>query len=200
MDIPKLMKYFDYMPDVYCWIGGGGLRSVYDNLKSKDIDFFVSCRRDFDISVDHLLSNGFLLIREMDILFRFKTKEGMEVDLFCKEERCTPERSVLLSDYTMCACAIDRYGSMFYHPNFLKDVNSKSLVYLGNDIMPSQAKSRCNRLNRFLKIGYNISKEELIKLTDRMCQDKVRFYKDYWEPTIQEFDVHVRYNNYYHNV
>ena len=200
MDIPKLMKYFDYMPDVYCWIGGGGLRSVYDKLKSKDIDFFVSCQSDFDISVDHFLSNGFLLIREMDILFRFKTKEGMDVDLFCKEEGCTPERSVILSDYTMCACAIDRYGNIFHHPDFLKDTLSKKLVYLGNDIQPSQAKSRPNRLNRFLKIGYDISKEELIKLTDRMCKDKVRLDKDYWKPTIQDFEVHARYNHYYHSL
>ena len=197
MGISKLMKYFDYMPDVYCWIGGGGLRSVYDGLKTKDIDFFVTCKEDFEKSVNYLLSIEMSLVREMDILYRFKRSDGFDIDLFCKEEGCTPERSVILSDYTMCACAIDRYGNIFHHPDFLKDALSKQLAYLGNDIQPSQAKSRPNRLNRFLKSGYSISKEELIKVTDRMVKDKIPLIKGHWKPTIQDFNVHVRHN--YHN-
>ena len=197
MDIPKLMKYFDYMPDVYCWIGGGGLRSVYDGLETKDIDFFVTCKGDFEKSVDHFLSNGMSLVRKLDIHYWFQRQDGFDIDLFCKEEGCTPERSVVLSDYTACACAIDRYGSIFQHPAFLKDATARRLIYLGNEINKSMAKSRPNRLNRFLKIGYDISKEELIKLTDRMCKDKVRLDKDCWKPIIQDFEVHVRHN--YHN-
>ena len=195
MDIPKLMKYFDYMPDVYCWIGGGGLRSVYDGLETKDIDFFVTCKEDFEKSVNYLLSIEMSLVREMDIFYRFKRSDGFDIDLFCKEEGCTPERSVILSDYTMCACAIDRYGNIFHHPDFLKDATAKQLVYLGNEAQPSQAKSRPNRLNRFLKSGYNISKEELIKVTDRMVKDKVPLIKSHWKPTIQDFEIHVRHNH-----
>ena len=187
MDVPKLMKYFDYMPDVYCWIGGGGLRSVYDGSKTKDIDFFVTCKEDFEKSVDHFLSNGMSLVRKLDIHYWFQRQDGFDIDLFCKEEG---------SDYTVCACAIDRHGSLFQHPAFLKDALARRLIYLGNEINKSMAKSRPNRLNRFLKIGYDISKEELIKVTDRMVKDKVPLIKDYWKPTIQDFNVHVRHNHY----
>lgn len=193
MDIPKLKSYFDLFPeDVYCWIGGGVVRSLFDKSKLKDIDVFVANRTDQERISNSLLNNGATPVANRDILDTFKI-DGLIVDVFCEEEEeyggCTPEESVVWSDYTIAACAIDCRGNMYHHPEFIKDCFAKRLTYIGNDISISQAHSRPNRLRRFVNIGYDIDKENMLYLLDRMCMDKMPLLKGRWKPTINKFDV-----------
>ena len=125
MDIPELKSYFDFFPkNIYCWFGGGLVRSLFDNSKTKDIDVFVSNRKDQESIGKHLLSSGATHVINRDILNTFEI-DGLQVDIFCEEEGSNPADSVIWSDYTITACAIDCHGNMYYHPDFIEDCIAK---------------------------------------------------------------------------
>jgi len=192
VDISELKRYFDFFPkDVYCWLGGGLIRSLFDNSKTKDVDVFVSSRQDQESINKHLLNNGATLVVNRDILDTFKI-DDLQIDVFCEEEGSSPTDSVIWTDYTISACVIDCYGSMYYHPDFIKDCFAKRLQYIGNDITASQAYSRPDRLKRFLNIGYEIDKENMSKLLDRRCVDKIPLQKERWKPIINKFHVEIK--------
>ena len=192
MDIPELKSYFDFFPrDIYCWLGGGLVRSLFDNSKTKDIDVFVSNRKDQESIGKHLLSSGATHVVNRDILNTFKI-DGLQVDIFCEEEGSNPADSVIWSDYTITACAIDCHGNMYYHPDFIKDCIAKRLQYIGNDITIYQTYSRPNRLKRFLNMGYEIDQENMLKLLDRICLDKMPLQTERWKPTINKFHVETK--------
>jgi hypothetical protein len=201
MDISELKSYFDLFPDdVYCWIGGGLVRRLFDNSRIKDVDVFASNRQDQERIGAHLLNNGAIpvAIRGYNNIFDTFKIDDLQVDVFCEEEGeyggSNPTDSVIWTDYTIAACAIDCYGTMYYHPDFIKDCLEKRLQYIGNDITTSQAYSRPNRLRRFLNIGYEIDKENMLKLLDRMCVDKIplRGDKARWKPIINKFHVETK--------
>jgi len=196
MDISELKSYFDLFPDdVYCWIGGGAVRSLFDNTNIKDVDVFTSNRQDKEKINDYLLSNGAVHLGTADILERFLIDGVLRIDVFCEIGEyggCTPEDSVVWSDYTIAAGAVDCRGNMFYHSSFIKDSLEKRLIYLGNDITESQALNRPNRLRRFINIGYDIDKENTLKLLDRMCVDKIPLRKERWKPIINKFHVETK--------
>ena len=192
MDIPELKSYFDFFPkNIYCWFGGGLVRSLFDNSKTKDIDVFVSNRKDQESIGKHLLSSGATHVINRDILNTFEI-DGLQVDIFCEEEGSNPADSVIWSDYTITACAIDCHGNMYYHPDFIEDCIAKRLQYIGNDITISQAYNRPNRLKRFLDIGYEIDQENMLKLLDRICLDKLPLQTEGWKPTINKFHVETK--------
>ena len=192
MDISELKSYFDFFPkNIYCWLGGGLVRSLFDNSKTKDVDIFVSNRQDQESIGKHLLNNGATFVVNRDILDTFKI-DDLQIDIFCEEEGANPTDSVIWTDYTIAACAIDCHDNMYYHPDFIEDCMAKRLQYIGNDITTSQAYSRPNRLKRFLNIGYEIDKENMLKLLDRMCVDKIPLQKERWKPTINKFHVEIK--------
>jgi len=197
MDISELKSYFDLFPDdVYCWIGGGAVRSLFDHSKTKDIDVFTSNHEDQQRIVNHLISSGADHLQKMDIFDKFLISDTIRIDVFCEEEGeyggSNPTDSVVWSDYTIASCAIDCDGVIYHHPDFIKDCLAKRLQYIGNDITTSQAYSRPNRLRRFLNIGYEIDKENMLKLLDRMCVDKIPLRKERWKPIINKFHVETK--------
>jgi tRNA nucleotidyltransferase/poly(A) polymerase len=163
-DLKKYLKqYFDIFKPlgVYSWVAGGVVRDFLRQDDSKDVDFYFKSEKDKESASEFLKKSGYNLTHSWSHHYTFQ-KDGLTLDVSHRENN--PSDCISKFDYTISACAVDSDFNLYFHDDFLKDLERDKLVRISQTdrIIITNIKM----LNRFLKKGYTIDNENLIKYLD----------------------------------
>jgi len=171
--IRKHLRIFKNMNSYY-WIAGGSIMSFFLDESPNDVDFFFKDEGDADKAIRILLKKGFRVVERLDFGKKL-SKDNIEYDILHTEK--TPEDCIMNFDISVCCAAIDSNGVFYYHEKYFEHVGEKRLEYLGN--YPSfNWLCKSLRLKKYLKMGFEISRTNLISWLNKQESDQKMFWKN----------------------
>ena len=182
LEVERLKKYFKPNLDIlksypggkstgiYFWLASGAIRDFFLGVAPKDLDLFFPDVASRDVAKDLLLELGATKVKDTPRGEQFKYKE-VRYDLMCwdgnGDPACfakKPEDTVKWFDYTVEMASLDSNGKFHYDSRFYNDALNKKLVR--NSIQDLYPRQNNLRLLRYVKKGYTIDQENLIKFLE----------------------------------
>jgi len=166
--------------DLNCWIAGGSIRDYFTHGRHLgDIDIYFPDPQQMSQVRKFLSRRSGIIYQNVncekmhfyrdnsdlhDISSGISHQYPVVLDLI-KIYSISPEVTLTNFDFTICAAAIHR-GNFYCHKNFKGDVLEKKL----SPISPNPY-SILFRLQKFNKLGYHMSNDDLKTLTQRYIKD-----------------------------
>ena len=171
-EFKKYFKLFEGL-DVYFWIASGGIRDFFAKEKPKDIDFFFPDQESRKKAAKKILQAGANKTKDLPRGEQF-ILNGEYHDLVCwdgtGDPPCiakNPTEMIEWFDYTVEMAALDSNGQFFHHPKFHEDIKNKKLTRNPNHrIQDLYPRMNNKRLMMYIKRGYSIDREDLIKFLE----------------------------------
>lgn len=154
-------------------LAGGALRSHFTKTPVRDHDIYFNAKAlgKFIENNTAALVNGHVWSRvsETEQSWTYKKLDydgaGQKmIDItfnIMKQSYESREAVINRFDYTVCMCAIQK-GAITHHPDYFVDLSTKSLR-INN---PEDALSTLWRLQKYVKMGYTIEREDLWELVE----------------------------------
>ena len=181
-------KIFENL-DAYFWVASGSVRDFFTGEEPKDIDIFFSEPAGYELAKDFLISETHgKVVKDSSpnprSRFWFK-KQGITYDIACwnghGDPAClanNPSDCIKDFDYTVEKDALDSNLVFYSHPDFFEHVEKRLLVR-PKPITDMWLITNIRRLNKYLKRGYNIDKDNLIKYLDDQ-EATFEYRKQFW--------------------
>lgn len=154
-------------------LAGGALRSYFTSTPVRDFDIYLNEKtlKQFtdNFSSGLKLSHSWAKISDTELSWTYRkmdydtaTQELLNVTFnIMKRPYASREEVINPFDFTVCMCAIQK-DALTYHPDYFIDLVTKSLR-VNN---PEDALSSLWRTQKYGKMGYSISREDLWELTE----------------------------------
>ena len=140
------------------WVAGGAIRSWFALENTTDIDLFFPSEKEKNKALEHLKGLGGEVIFENDNVTKVKYKSKV-ID-FCKVYYKDPEDTINNFDFTVSMGACDKKNT-YFGDDFFMDLASRRLAINATPYPMSSL----YRLQKYIKKGYWMCKEEMIKFT-----------------------------------
>lgn len=165
--IPQLHKCINYFKDKILnkvdanfWVAGGSIKDyfIYGNTDNcADIDLYFPDNNNFNKVKQYLESQGYEYHAESE--YSLKMKKDNNVYDLVKIFHSDPKSTIYFFDFTICCCAVDRYG-IYHHESFFIDTLQRRLVM--NDIR--KPLNSLSRMRKYAMRGFFMDNENLFKL------------------------------------
>lgn len=156
-------------------LAGGALRSFFTQTPVRDYDLYVtpdvSNKFKTNSVSDILVGYQWSLISETTLSWLYRKLEydeknqqltNIDINLI-KKPYITLDDVINNFDYTVCMCAISN-STIVYHPDYFTDLATRQLR-VNN---PSDPLSSLWRMQKYIKLGYSINREDLWSLTEEI--------------------------------
>ncbi len=174
--IPQLKKCVDHFKeqilskvDANFWVAGGALRDYFIHGHTKncsDIDLYFPDNENLEKVKQYLENEKYEIAFESKNSIKMK-KDNIIYDLVKIFQR-DPKSTIYIFDFTVCCCAVDRYG-IYHHESFFIDLVQRRLI-LNN---PQNSFNSLSRIRKYAIKGFFIDNENMFKLMKAIREEPI---------------------------
>ncbi len=155
-----------WMRTPYFYFAGGCIRDTFGNSNINDFDLYVTQESDLDNLITILKELGFVEFYRTEFSAKYRFLNSyVDISLI---NFYTPEDLFKTYEYTINCVALDSDYNLYYHKNFLSDLEKRTLVRVEheNEWFNSDEGilSLSYREMKFLNRGYTIDDSKIDKL------------------------------------
>lgn len=178
---PQLAKAFNWANDnvfsiidsEYITLAGGAMRSFFTDMPVRDYDIYMCKKKEEAVVRDKLSDVGYRKIKSDSQRsevwkreFIDPIKKNVVVNTFniiLNTNYDSPQEVISDFDFTVCMCAITP-EQITFHPDYFTDLATRTLrLHSPEDILSSAW-----RLQKYIKLGYTIDKNEFWKIVEHI--------------------------------